>query len=132
MATIEVPTRQQSTLDYQALAAEVRADGGFTVALDGNRPTTGYVVGLPGCERRIPARAFDGWAIYRYVIDHGRLLRTADHYIGAQVDRGTVYLDVSEVLQDRESAMALAEQRRQLAVFDLAAGAEITTTGATV
>lgn len=128
-------TRQTAQLDYQALAREA-LDGGFTTDLAGNRPTSGYVVALPGAERRVdlrpsPSRAVAlrsvARAIYTYVIDHGHDLRTIrGAYLGAWRDGDTIVLDVVQVVDTEREATLLGRLRDQDAIYDIAAGKSIT------
>lgn len=48
-------------------------------------------------------------------------------YVGAWIDdkTNTLYLDLSEVVADRDTALKLAARRGQLAIFDTATGQDI-------
>lgn len=119
--------RELASLDYGALAREAIDNGGFTVALDGTRPTAGYVVALPNHERRYQLNTRTGYAhaIYAYVVDNGRVLRDPGAHLGAWVDNGQLYLDVVHVVTDRESAITLGQLNGQLAIYDLNTGEDI-------
>lgn len=55
------------------------------------------------------------------------LFKRTDVSLGTWLDRetGTHYLDVVRTVRDREHALMLARQHKQLAIFDLAKGEEI-------
>ena len=119
--------RTLANLDYPALVADVHTFGGFTVALDGSRPSDGYAVSLSGHERRTGKAGNGADDIYRYVIAHGSALRDTGAYLGAYLDTDseTVYLDVSHVFLDRQNAETLAVLEGQRAIFDLLTGETI-------
>lgn len=119
--------RQLAQLDYAALADDIIRDGGFTIALDGTRPPSGYAVSLAGYERiaRPYGRRELESAIYAYVIDHASPLRDAGAHIGAWMDAGRLYLDVTHVIADRSLAITMGELNHQLAIFNLSTGEEI-------
>lgn len=103
------------------VAARTLDDGGITVRVsDMHEPLTGYAVSLPGTEERIPLWRFDAEAVAQYVGDHLDDLTASDRYLGAWVDGvATVYLDVTEVIPDRATAVRLGRERHQLAIFDI-------------
>lgn len=115
-------------LDYQVLAGAAVVDGRFTVDLAGDSPHTGYVVSdRPGAERTVRVHSTRELAdeLYRFVIDHGRELRTG-HLLGAwQSAPGRFVIDLVRVLVDRDHALQVAELAGQTAIFDLDAGKEI-------
>ena len=93
---------------------------GFSVNGAGSAPVVGYMVSLPDCER-----TFAGlpklWQVVKYVEDYKTHLHNPCLYVGAWLDAetGTFYLDISENVQDKETALQLGRERKQLAIFDL-------------
>ena len=111
------------------LAQATLADGGATMALDGTVPVTGYAVALPGLET-VYTHTDDHDAtavrIRAYVDAHRAELAQSDRYVGTWVDAGKLYVDTVRVIADRATAELEGILARQLAVFDLASGEEIT------
>jgi hypothetical protein len=107
------------------MARATLAAGGATMATDGTVPVTGYAVALPQLEETHPASDTTELAarIGAYVDAHAAELE--GRYVGAWVDGGTVYLDTVEIIADRATAELAGIAAGQLAIFDLAAGAEI-------
>jgi len=102
---------------------------GFTRSIPSlESPTDGYMVALAGYERTFDVREFSQADLVRYVADHFDVLSSGlgEVYLGAWQSNGLVYLDVSECISDRELALDVAVQRRQLAVWDVVSGIEVT------
>lgn len=116
--------------DYDRLAREALA-GGFTYSImTGTQPATGYAFSpYPQATRIVPSGRLTASGIKSYADRHADLLALDDHYLGAwrqvtdEIDR--VWLDVSVVTGDRNTATALGSAFDQLSVFDLATGTEI-------
>lgn len=93
---------------------------GFSVQLmTGDIPVVGYMVALEGHEERVPADAFTEDRLKRYVRDHFDALTGDARYLGAWLEDGHVYLDVSECVMSRAKALFLGGERKQLAVWDV-------------
>ena len=107
----------------------IRTDAGATVDVNGSAgPASGYMVGVPGYGITLPLSSFTLDDVAAWVTDTRRHIATADAtYLGAWVDGDTVYLDVSQRFNDRGVALIVASQRDELAIWDVAAGAEIRT-----
>lgn len=116
-------------LSYDQLTSDTIANGGFTIALDGSRPTDGYMVALPGYEERIPLQRLSARdvadRIYSYVIAHGRILRDPGAHLGGWLSDGCLVLDISHVVQDKDSALVLGRLNGQEAIYALETGEEI-------
>jgi hypothetical protein len=121
-------------ISFDVLATNVLRDllafGGSTQSAVPGVPgvTSGYGVSLPGHERRIPVRtAYRGLAedIKQYAELKRFHLARPGIYLGAWIDDGIVYLDLTEVVHDRATAERLGYDRDQLAVWDFAKSEEI-------
>lgn len=90
----------------------VNNPAGFTIDFSGNWPTSGYCVADAATQNSFgPAGTLRA---ARYAQDHGL-------YLGGWYDTksGQYYLDATHVIQDLETALALAREHGQLAIFDL-------------
>lgn len=110
-------------IDYPALARELVEDGGFTVDLDGARPTSGYVVSTrPDATVTLRPRtvADIGHAIYVYVVNNGAELHgPMDYSLGAWLDGNTLVLDLVRVVDTLAEALELGALFDQDAVYDV-------------
>lgn len=116
-------------LGYSALA-EAGREGGFSVTLHGGVPHSGFMVSpYKNAETKIPASSFGREDVHRFRDQHEKLLRKANHYIGAWREGDTVYLDISVRAPDLASAARIARSADQEAVFDLTTGTTVYTSG---
>jgi hypothetical protein len=92
---------------------------GFSLNAYGETPATGYMVSLPDFERKIPVESPMLAHILLYCADYAAKLGEVGVYLGAWVNDGTVYLDVSLNVADREKALALGAEYNQLSVWDV-------------
>lgn len=98
---------------------------------DGLPPTVGFAVGREGWEMRLGQECVSkalirSW-LDRVQSDNARIVADydLDWAVGVWYDKGFVYLDVVNVVEDRDEAIRLGRERSQLAIYDLSAGAEI-------
>jgi hypothetical protein len=98
---------------------------GATVSLTGTpTPDSGYAVSLSGHERihdaapRASELVLYSW-LYRFGADHLPTLLQPSHYLGAWLDKGLLYLDVTVVVPELAAAIELGKANRQLAIYDL-------------
>jgi len=109
-----------------------RGSHGVTVSIHGDIKRDGYAVGgspdLAGVktERIIEGRVKRA-DVVSFIDTHRALLETPNKYVGGWVDAGKTFLDVSEIHNDRESSLALAEKRGEIAIYDLKANESIYT-----
>ena len=113
--------------DIHGLAMSlVKPDGGFSIDLKtGEHITEGYAVSIEGHERVLKfATSLD---LFDYILDHFDALHQDYRVFGGWHDpeSGMVYLDVSEVYPDFDTAKRVAVERNQIAIFDLIAGESI-------
>jgi hypothetical protein len=119
----------------ETLRAETYANGGSTVSVIGKPPVTdGYMVGgeVTGLQLDMeflhPDNANALWRVLsRYINEHFKLLTDGRHFLGAWIDQasGTLWIDVSERFNVREYAILVAEDRKEIAVWDVAKSEEI-------
>ena len=66
-----------------------------------------------------------------YIKKHGALLKKDENYLGLWFNKqdGNLYLDVSEVVDDLETAKSLGADRDQIAIWDIFNKAEVPTGG---
>jgi hypothetical protein len=108
---------EQQTIAQQAIEL-LSQDGGFSLSITGNTPHDGAMVSIyPQYERQLATVSESD--IAQYLFDHLDVLSLPGHYLGAWIDSGTVYLDVS-INAPLDKALDLARRYSQLAVFDLA------------
>ena len=101
-------------------------DGGFSVDLKtGEHITGGYAVSIEGHE--LPLKFATSLDLFDYILDNFDALHQDHRVFGGWHDpeSGMVYLDVSEVYPDLDTAKRVAVERNQIAVFDLIAGESI-------
>ncbi|WP_156038905.1 hypothetical protein [Actinoalloteichus caeruleus] len=117
----------------RALAAAA-ADTGFSIGLDGAVPTEGYMVSFGDA----PVVELPGWVLGRtgelrrrvedYLLENRSFFaERTDAYLGGWVnpETGRLVIEVSERHLDRDAAMAAGAERDQIAIYDLAEGADI-------
>lgn len=128
---IEIPG-----MDNASIMSYAYQQGGLTVhALTGEQPTSGYVVARQGTSLVVDAREFFGpkgpAEFAAWMRRHGDRLDEPGAHVGMWYDtaNGKVVLDVVEILDDRDAAIALGRAEDQIAIFDLGTFAEIQTGG---
>ena len=89
----------------------------------------GYYVALAGRENVVPITgdvfAFDKLVVAEYIADNLNILRESDVYLGFWVNNNRVFLDVVKHIRDKDEAIRIGRENRQIAIFDIAAGDEI-------
>lgn len=95
-------------------------DDGFSLSIWREVPQTGYMVSFHGFEQ-----VFENPTILDvtdYVEENAMYLYLLPNaFVGGWMDAksGKYYLDISQNVQDKEQALQLAAERKQLAIFDL-------------
>ena len=111
---------------HELAMALTEPDGGFSIDLKtGEHITAGYAVSIEGHERVL--RFATSLDLFDYILDNFDALYQDHRVFGGWHDpeSGLVYLDVSEVYPDFDTAKRVAVERNQIAVFDLIAGESI-------
>ena len=106
-------------------AKAIRASGGITVSIHGDVPHEGFAVaGITDASGTKVESMYDREVtakdVRSYMSAHADQLKEPNAYMGAWVDAGKTFLDVSQVFSDRSAALDAARQRDEIAVFDLA------------
>lgn len=112
-------------LTYGYYRNRVRAQQGFTLDAHLQSPTSGYMVSLKGTEVQFPNVADMPDDVLQRECDDFDCRVPRGVYFGAWVDEGTLYLDHSVNIQDRDVAIALGHANNQLAIWDIANGKSI-------
>lgn len=108
---------------------DVLAEGGGTQTVDGGAaPVSGFMVSVARAETVIPLSLFVSHgceALRKFERRNAGLLGRDGAYLGAWVNDGNVYLDVSYHFEDEVIARAQGEAEKQLAIYDIANGREV-------
>lgn len=112
---------------------EIAAHQGFSLnAHMQAAPSSGYMVSTTkNTEKVIDLSSLTADDIAEYRAEQANNLTAPNAYLGAWVYEGKVYLDVSRHESDLDQAIRLAKANDQLAIYDLATGNSIDTSGKT-
>ena len=100
--------------------------GGASFSIDGRNlfGAPFYAVSVHPEHERIVSAPLSPEVLDTYISERADIWDDS-HIIGTWEHEGRVYLDVVTLVADRDDALALARQHGQLAIFNLAAGEEI-------
>ncbi|WP_413116227.1 hypothetical protein ACK1X7_36965 [Streptomyces sp. CY1] len=117
-----------TTPAVESLYDDLFMNGGFTITArpDGSAyvPNDGYAVSLTPTQHTISAAApFDA---FEDLVRSVTARYGAANGLGGWLSNGVIYVDPVEILPDQQAAILAGKGREQLAIFDLAAGTEIT------
>jgi hypothetical protein len=121
-----------------SILERVKANGGLSVNMvDGSEPTSGYMVAKGSQYGSIASEAdfYDPVKGPKILADYMKKnksdLATGKNYLGLwhNTADGQVYLDISENIQDVDTARTLGAERDQISIWDVANFAEIETGG---
>ena len=103
------------------MVEDTLANGGLTIKpFTGEKPSGGYMVALQGYELQVPVTEFFTGVVADYIGEHAqKLMANPALCLGTWLNEGTVYLDLSENVSNREKALELGRERHQLAIFSL-------------
>lgn len=127
-----------STKLTQSVLDRVKANGGLSVNMkDGSEPSKGYMVASP--VKKAPIVDADDFydpvkgrkILGDFVKANKKDLGTGKKFLGLWHNKedNKVYLDVSENVQDRDTAVRLGRQRNQISIWDVVNFEEIGTGG---
>lgn len=92
---------------------------GVTINLKFDRPESGYAVSIYPEHGRTYKGLPNQIDVINFIEAHRDQLNRPDHYIGAWQADHVSYLDISVIVLDRESALTLAREYNQQAIFYL-------------
>lgn len=93
----------------------------FNLLTSEYNPNSGYMVAVKGYEVKIPVEQFNRKTVADYIANNVYMLLTnvdSNLFLGAWVDEGFVYLDISMKIEDKIQALHLAIDSKELAIFD--------------
>lgn len=101
------------------IISKVHHNGGITVDRAGKEyKGAGYAVAVSkDTEIVIREELFSSDMLDRVFKLYAHNLQRDNVYLGIWKDNGKVYLDLSEVIQDKEQAIEAGKQRKQIAIF---------------
>lgn len=106
---------------------------GFSVSPQGDVPTKGYMVAVPGRTRMLDVHALAGDGAHHIINDYARankdVLSTPGAHIGGWQEGGKVYLDVSHNVTNQRQAVKAGKAGNQIAIWDVKRQREIRTGG---
>ena len=101
-------------------------NGGATYHLPTGRMQfkDGYFVSLKDHESMSDVSSIRS-QIATYIKENGFTLSQEDHYLGAWIENGHLFLDVSVLIDDKDEALAYGKKMEQLAIRDNRRGVNI-------
>ena len=110
-------------VDISAILQTVRRNPeGFTIKLNGQPVTSGFVVSLyKNRETIIFSKKLNEETLNDFILKNLDLLEQENHYLGGWLNKenNKFYLDVSIVVDDLETAIGIGAYSKQIAVFAL-------------
>ncbi len=109
--------------------------GGFSVSPQGDVPSKGYMVSIPGRTKILSQGDLHGKAAQGIINDYARanadVLSKPGAHIGGWQDGGSgkVYLDVSHNVGNQREAVKMGKAHNQIAIWDVKRSREIKTGG---
>lgn len=114
---------------FTQIWVDAEKNGGATFNLQGKSPSSGYMVSLQGHEEILTEEQFQQTSVNfsDYIERKERLLESISNlYVGVWYNKGNYYLDLSENIADKETAIRLGIRREQKAIWDIVEQEEIT------
>jgi hypothetical protein len=110
--------------NMQPLLDRLKARGGFTYSVRfKNQPTEGYSASpYPERSFAVSVDRFTKGDLVKFVLRNRDLLKKGDHYLGAWLEEGKAYLDISVLSKDATSAEKLCREKDQIGYYNLAKG----------
>jgi len=97
-----------------------KGQGGITISREGVQPKEGYSFApSKNTETKVSLSKISEKDIETFLKKYGSTLKKDNNYFGAWVEDGQVWMDISQVLKDKNTALKLAKKANQEAVFDL-------------
>jgi len=109
------------------LLKAIKKNGGFTLDSKGNFYTgKGFAVATEGNEKTFLLSRLNLFNLAELIKQYSKKLDSDNLMIGAWVEGGKVFFDVSEVVENRDQAIRLGKERKQLAIFNFSDFSSIT------
>ena len=102
--------------------AAIIENGGATYNLaNGGTVDKGYMVSKKGFEMKFHPEVDVTQAVCQFIKEFGFELYEVENFMGAWIDEGILYLDISNNIADRRKAIKQGYKNEQLAIFDVVA-----------
>jgi hypothetical protein len=129
IAARKVEQKRKAEMNIRKAAEQLAKGHGFTHSLNNvSAPTSGYMVSMAGVEESYPQ--IDDVDIITamlvgYIGAHSHELMDASTYLGGWIHEGQIFIDVSECIEDEQTAIAVGRERNQIAIHNLSTGKDI-------
>ena len=98
---------------------------GCSMNLDGLSPVNGYMVGISGHEKKVNISDFNAGHIDSFIRANLYVLFDRNYFIGTWIDNDMVYIDISENIQSKKTALIHAKESGQVCIWDVEKKVEI-------
>ena len=107
--------------NLKEFVAAIIENGGATYNLaNGGTVHDGYMVSKKGFEMKFEPEVDVTKAVCQYIKEYGFELYEPENYIGAWIDKGVLYFDISNNYKSRSEAIKKGYENEQIAIFDVA------------
>ena len=107
--------------NLKEFVAAIIENGGATYNLaNGGTVYDGYMVSKKGFEMKFEPEVDVTKAVCQYIKEYGFELYESENYMGAWIDKGVLYFDISNNYKSRSEAIKKGYENEQIAIFDVA------------
>jgi hypothetical protein len=99
------------------LIKQLDSKGGFSTMLSGESPSSGYMVSLANKGKIISRKDFTDVDLLDFILNNSAALEKS--YLGAWIENGNVYLDISNNIPSLFPAIIEAVKNKQVAIYDV-------------
>lgn len=108
--------------NLKEFVAAIIENGGATYNLaNGGTVDKGYMVSKKGFEMKFQPEVDVKQAVCQFIKEFGFELYEVENFMGAWIDEGVLYLDISNNFAKRSDAIREGYKNEQLAIFDVVA-----------
>jgi len=108
--------------NLKEFVAAIIENGGATYNLAmGDTAHSGYMVSKKGFEMKFLPETDVKQAVIRFMEAHGFELYEVENFIGAWIDNGVLYMDISNNFEKRSEAIREGYRNEQIAIYDVVA-----------
>jgi hypothetical protein len=108
--------------NLKEFVAAIIENGGATYNLaNGGTVDKGYMVSKKGFEMKFQPEVDVTQAVCQFIKEFGFELYEVENFMGAWIDEGVLYMDVSNNFEKRSEAIKEGYKNEQLAIFDVVA-----------